>query len=97
MAHSLEIRVPLIDYTLLGALAPLLPTLSGARGKSMLANAPSRPVPPKIVSRPKTGFAIPTGNWLSGQVHHVEDRRSSRRWAVEVARRYFTTIGNAAG
>jgi len=96
MAHSLEIRVPLIDYTLLGELAPLLPTLSGKRGKSALAHAPSRPVPPEIVSRPKTGFAIPVGDWLGGQEHHVEDRRDSRRWAVEVARRYFTTIDGAA-
>lgn len=92
MAHSLEIRVPLIDFTLLDALAPLLPTLSGTRGKSLLANAPSRPVPPEIVSRPKTGFAIPVADWLSEHEHHVEDRRDSRRWAVEVARRYFTTI-----
>jgi len=97
MAHSLEIRVPLIDYTLLGELAPLLPTLSGTRGKSMLANAPSRPVPPEIVSRPKTGFAIPVGDWLGGKAHHVEDRRDSRRWAVEVARRYFGFIDSQTG
>jgi asparagine synthase (glutamine-hydrolysing) len=97
MAHSLEIRVPLIDYTLLGDLAPLLPTLSGKRGKSLLANAPSRPVPPEIAARSKTGFAIPVGDWLSGQAHHVEDRRDSRRWAVEVARRYFTTVDRVTG
>jgi len=97
MAHSLEIRVPLIDYTLLGELAPLVSTLSGTRGKSLLATAPSRPVPSEIASRPKTGFAIPVANWLSGQTHHVEDRRESRRWAVEVARRYFATIDSANG
>jgi asparagine synthase (glutamine-hydrolysing) len=97
MAHSLEIRVPLIDYTLLGELAPLLPSLPRARGKSMLAAAPSRPVPPEIVSRPKTGFAIPVGDWSSGQTHHVADRRESRRWAIEVARRYFATIDGVNG
>ena len=97
MAHSLEIRVPLVDYTLLGALAPLLPSLSGARGKSLLANAPSRGVPPEIASRPKTGFAIPVSDWLSGRAHHVEDRRNSRRWAVEVTSRYFATIDSATG
>jgi asparagine synthase (glutamine-hydrolysing) len=95
MAHSLEIRVPLIDYTLLGELAPLLPTLSGARGKSLLANAPSRPVPPEIASRSKTGFAIPVGDWLSGHKRHVEDRRDSRRWAIEVAHRYFAQVAGS--
>ena len=81
MAHSLEIRVPLVDYTLLDALAPRIATLKPGEGKALLAAAPSRPVPHEIVERSKTGFSIPVADWLAGNAAHVPDRRASRAWA----------------
>ncbi len=88
MAHSLEIRVPLVDFTLLEALAPRIPLLKPGEGKALLATAPIIPVPRDVVERPKTGFGIPVGDWLRGDATHVEDRRTSRRWAQVVEARY---------
>jgi len=81
MAHSLEIRVPLVDFTLLQTLSPRIATLKPGEGKALLANAPSLPVPREIVERSKTGFAIPVADWLAGNAAHVPDRRASRSWA----------------
>jgi asparagine synthase (glutamine-hydrolysing) len=59
MAHSLEIRLPLVDIATLEALAPCLPGLSASQGKRALAAAPSRPLPMAVVERAKTGFGVP--------------------------------------
>lgn len=67
MAHSLEVRVPLVDVDLLKIIAPLM--LSGriANGKHLLANAPKKTLPSTIINRTKTGFSIPVGQWLGMQ------------------------------
>ncbi|WP_084250889.1 asparagine synthase (glutamine-hydrolyzing) [Sphingomonas pruni] len=88
MAHSIEIRVPLVDFSLLQALAPRIASLKPGEGKKLLANAPTVPVPAAIVDRRKTGFGIPIGGWLRGGAEHLEDRRTSRRWAQVVHARY---------
>lgn len=64
MAHSLEIRTPLVDCRLLRRVAPLLGRRHRPNGKSLLANAPSRALPEEIVNRPKTGFGIPVHAWM---------------------------------
>jgi asparagine synthase (glutamine-hydrolysing) len=64
MAHGLEIRVPLVDITLLRAFASALPSLSSSDGKALLARAPSRPLPDDVVSRAKTGFSVPDA-WMN--------------------------------
>jgi asparagine synthase (glutamine-hydrolysing) len=92
MAHSVEIRVPLVDFTLLKAVAPRIASLKQGEGKTLLANAPVIPVPADIVARPKTGFGIPVGDWLRGDVEHHEDRRTSRRWAQVVETRYARSV-----
>jgi asparagine synthase (glutamine-hydrolysing) len=65
MAHGIEIRVPFVDTSLLGAIAPLIPTLKAGAGKAALAGAPSMPLPEVITSRAKTGFAVPTAAWMN--------------------------------
>lgn len=65
MAHSLEIRVPLVDATLLKSLAPSIASLMPGRGKAALAQAASLPLPTEIASRSKTGFAVPTKAWMA--------------------------------
>jgi asparagine synthase (glutamine-hydrolysing) len=65
MAHGCEIRVPLVDVTLLGALAPVVGGLTRGAGKTALAKAPSLSLPDKIVRRAKTGFGVPTGAWMA--------------------------------
>ena len=87
MAHSLEVRTPLVDATLLRALAaPLLHTSPG-QGKQLLASAPSMSLPPEVVCRGKTGFTTPVGNWQLGnkpQPSETPGPQSARRggpWA----------------
>ncbi len=86
MAHSIELRTPLVDTMLLSAVAPYLPRLTSGAGKAALASAPSNPLPLDIANRRKTGFGIPTARWLSlrttgpGQ----QDGLTSRLWAKMV-------------
>ncbi|HEY2090729.1 MAG TPA: asparagine synthase (glutamine-hydrolyzing) [Thermoanaerobaculia bacterium] len=63
MAHSVEVRTPLVDAWLLRQLAPLL-LAYGSRCKQFFAAAPERPLPPAITHRPKTGFQTPLREWL---------------------------------
>ena len=95
MAHSIEVRVPLVDPFLLSDLAPYLP-LHG--GKRQLALAPSRPLPDAVARRRKTGFATPIAGWLQ-QDPALSSWRSqpalsgphcawARRWAWEVYHRF---------
>lgn len=65
MAHSVEIRPPLVDIALLRALAPALPALRPGAGKAALAAAPAVPLPASLVDRAKTGFTVPTGAWMA--------------------------------
>jgi asparagine synthase (glutamine-hydrolysing) len=82
MAHSLEIRVPLVDMALLRELAPLLVS-DDPPGKDDLAATPALPLPHYILERPKTGFNIPTRAWLQGAVGGAADR-GLRGWARTV-------------
>lgn len=84
MAHSLEIRVPLVDWVLLDAVAPMMPGLSDGVGKAVLAGAPSLALPDAVLNRPKTGFSVPVMSWARGRDRHVADRRDSRDWAAQV-------------
>jgi asparagine synthase (glutamine-hydrolysing) len=63
MAHSVEVRTPLIGSWLLRQLAPLLLS-QGARCKQLFAASPHRPLPSAIKDRRKTGFQTPLREWL---------------------------------
>ena len=56
MAHSLEIRVPLVDAFLLKQAAPYLVNARHRPVKMPLARAPAQPLPDEMVQRRKTGF-----------------------------------------
>ncbi|AUB83861.1 asparagine synthase (glutamine-hydrolyzing) [Candidatus Thiodictyon syntrophicum] len=66
MAHSLELRTPLVDFHLLRELAPVLaaPRPVGLTGKRALALAPRPALPNTVIDRPKSGFSLPMGDWL---------------------------------
>ncbi|MEO8034870.1 MAG: asparagine synthase (glutamine-hydrolyzing) [Acidobacteriota bacterium] len=80
MAHSLEVRVPLVDAHLLRKLAPLLVSRR-EHGKQLLAEAPRPPLPEAVKQRRKTGFTLPINEWLKqdGRVEH-----GKRSWARKV-------------
>jgi asparagine synthase (glutamine-hydrolysing) len=65
MAHSLELRTPLVDTRLLEALGPYVAGFSRGRGKRWLGQSPERPLEKRIVQRRKTGFGLPMAEWLS--------------------------------
>ncbi|MGR8934978.1 MAG: asparagine synthase (glutamine-hydrolyzing) [Gammaproteobacteria bacterium] len=65
MAHSLEIRVPLVDSVLLKRLIPLLLIRTTINGKQLLASSPKKPLPQAITTRQKTGFVLPFRQWLA--------------------------------
>jgi asparagine synthase (glutamine-hydrolysing) len=68
MAHSLEVRSPLLDYDLfgwgMGLPAPL--KLDGTSYKAVLKKALEPMVPRDLLYRPKQGFAVPVAAWLRG-------------------------------
>ena len=93
MAHSLEIRVPLVDFNLLRSLAPVIPALTPGVGKAALAKAPTVPLPNEIMARAKTGFNVPTGDWMDAAAARRSDAVArapeakglvSRRWSLAV-------------
>lgn len=81
MAHSLEIRVPLVDRVLFDQLCPSI-LRSGGPTKQKMAQTLSRPLPDTILNRPKTGFSIPVDRWLVSQNGHRES--GYRGWAQTV-------------
>ncbi|HEY8848426.1 MAG TPA: asparagine synthase (glutamine-hydrolyzing) [Thermoanaerobaculia bacterium] len=87
MAHSLEVRVPLVDAHLLRKLAPYLVKRID-RGKQLLACAPRPPLPPEVRNRRKTGFTLPIKEWLQ-QEGHVE--HGKRSWARRVYEEMFSS------
>ena len=100
MAHGVEIRVPLVDLTLLRSIAPAIDRLDAGAGKAALAKAPSRPLPDDIVKRAKTGFGVPTGRWMASaagrQAAGVEPKGLvSRRWSRVVLAGRDNTVREA--
>lgn len=84
MAHSVELRTPLVDAHLLGKVEPLLSSFARFPGKCLLAQAPDNPLPDAIQRRNKTGFGIPVSRWLAEAGIAAND--GSRSWARYVAR-----------
>ncbi len=68
MAHSLEVREPLMDHELVEWLAGLPPSfkIRGQEGKYLLKKAMEPMLPRDILYRPKMGFAVPLARWFRG-------------------------------
>ncbi len=77
MAVSLETRVPFLDHRVaaLAARIPLSMKVSDGRGKQILRDLLYREAPRMLFERPKSGFAIPIGQWIKGDL---------RPWAEEL-------------
>ena len=87
MAHSLEVRTPLVDWKLLGDVAPLL-AARPELGKHSMALAPRRPLPDAVLARPKTGFTTPVRQWMLEEGLVSEQDRGLRGWARQVHAKY---------
>ena len=68
MAHSLEVRVPLLDHHLVDWISGLPPEmkLRGSEGKYLFKKALEPMLPNDILYRKKMGFAVPLASWFRG-------------------------------
>jgi asparagine synthase (glutamine-hydrolysing) len=91
MAHSLEVRVPLLDHTFV-EWASSLPTdikLGGGEGKYILKKSLEPFLSHDVLYRAKQGFSIPLAAWLRGPL------RDKLRAAVRSPQLLDTGIFNA--
>jgi asparagine synthase (glutamine-hydrolysing) len=68
MAHSLEVREPLMDHELVEWVAtlPSAMKLRGSNGKAIFKKAMEPRLPNDVLYRPKMGFSVPLARWLRG-------------------------------
>ncbi|MDR2838998.1 MAG: amidotransferase 1, exosortase A system-associated [Azonexus sp.] len=76
MAHSLEVREPLMDHKLIEWLATLPSNLKirGQEGKYLLKKTLEPLLPNDVLYRPKMGFSVPLARWFRGPLkNRVEE------------------------
>lgn len=81
MAHSLEIRVPLVDWKLLAKAAPIFGRHPDVTKREVVAAAAPN-LPSSVLSRPKTGFNVPVREWIGAEGH------GARAWARQIYTRF---------
>jgi len=82
MAHSLEIRVPLVDHELVERVFPLPDRVKIGfwQNKRLLKRALRRRLPEEHFRAPKRGFLGPTAEWLRHELRDViEDELAAER------------------
>lgn len=75
MAHSLEVRVPLVDVKVVEFALSLpgkwkLSPQSNGVAKPLLADALADLLPPELMKRPKMGFTLPFEKWMQGALRN---------------------------
>ena len=68
MAHSLEVREPLMDHELVEWLAtlPSAHKIQGQEGKAIFKKSMEPYLPHEVLYRPKMGFSVPLARWFRG-------------------------------
>ena len=86
MANSLEVRVPILDYTVVD-FAFTIPTqfkISGGHTKRILKDAFRDVLPDELYTRPKRGFEVPLLKWFrTGLKSLIEDDLLSDKFIEE--------------
>jgi asparagine synthase (glutamine-hydrolysing) len=84
MAHSLEVRVPLVDHKLVEFVVRIPPEIKLANGgKSLLVEAIRDLLPLETLNRPKHGFEFPMGYWVQHQLRGVVYQALDGKFLVE--------------
>lgn len=75
MAHSLEVRVPLLDHEFVERVAkiPSGLKLQGKTSKAIFKRALEGIVPERTLHRPKRGFSVPLAQWMRGELAEALD------------------------
>ena len=101
MAHSLELRTPLVDASLLKALSSMHAMFKNGRGKRWLAGVPSNPLPPNTTKRRKMGFTVPMTEWLASGLDNMDlrlrpipgaEKPWTRKWGRIVMHAFLRSI-----
>jgi asparagine synthase (glutamine-hydrolysing) len=80
MSHSVEVRVPLVDWTLWRTVSPML-AATQQMDKQAMARTPAPQLPTSVLERAKTGFGIPVRHWLASVSNGFAAARGLRGWA----------------
>lgn len=96
MAHSLELRVPLLDTQLWQSVVPLLRGDNPVTKREM-AMTPQRPLPDNILNRPKTGFTVPMREWLlQNDSETAHQGVGLRPWSHIVYKKWWESMSGRA-
>ena len=89
MAHSLELRVPLVDRWLLASVVAAGFEPARGAGKAAVVRLAAPELPAAVWTRPKSGFSIPVAEWIDEDLT-LRGRAglSSRRLALRVLREF---------
>jgi len=96
MAHSIEVRVPFLDYRVVSAVMRIAGTrkMDGFWNKILLREAMRGKIPESVRTRPdKMGFATPDAKWIRSWAPQIEAIFRSR----EFAERGFFNVPNLLG
>jgi asparagine synthase (glutamine-hydrolysing) len=76
MAHSLEVRTPLLDYRVVEFAASLPPAwkLGAGGGKLIFKDAVRCMLPAEVLQRSKMGFTVPLASWFRGEWRGVAEK-----------------------
>ncbi|MDO9195003.1 XrtA/PEP-CTERM system amidotransferase [Rhodoferax sp.] len=88
MAHSLEVREPLMDHELVEWLATLPSShkIKGQEGKYIFKKSMEPHLPHDVLYRPKMGFSVPLARWFRGPLKQrvrdavLGDRLAATGW-----------------
>ncbi len=88
MAHSLEVREPLMDHELVEWLATLPSShkIKGQEGKYLFKKSMEPHLPNDVLYRPKMGFSVPLARWFRGPLRQrvrdavLGERLASTGW-----------------
>jgi asparagine synthase (glutamine-hydrolysing) len=77
MAHSLEVRVPLLDHEVMeyAANIPAGYKLRRGEGKFIFKQALADLLPGEVLHRPKMGFSLPLAHWLRSELRRTFEAR----------------------
>lgn len=76
MAHSLEVRVPLLDHKLVEWISGLQPDmkLRSKEGKYIFKKSLEKYLPKEILYRKKMGFSVPLSEWFRGPLREKVEK-----------------------